>query len=133
MNLNLSHFSSRDELSCEQTWTCGGRLGGRAPQEAKFLTPPRRKKWNSGGGGQKFFEAFYLVKNLKYFWNFDPPPTFLKRPPPGKFCLPTYGCELVQIPVGDLEHDGVQIFCELPILWIWSHFLHGYFTLIHRF
>ena len=48
------------------TWACGG-LGGRAPPGGKIFDPPGVKNEILGGGGQKNFEALYLVKNLKYF------------------------------------------------------------------
>ena len=51
------------------TWACGGGWGGVEPPPGGkiFEPPPGGKNEILGGGGQKFFEAFYLVKNLKYF------------------------------------------------------------------
>ena len=44
--------------------------GGSSPQEAKFLTPPQEEKMKFWGGGQKKFEAFYLVKKPQIFLKF---------------------------------------------------------------
>ena len=44
-----------------------GGWGGRAPPGGKIFEPPQEEKMRFWGGGQKNFEAFYLVKNLKYF------------------------------------------------------------------